>query len=430
MLGSVSIITRYNVSRVASRIHAKRKINRVNNKRASIVWPLVVCAGQVFSGIRAKRNYFSLQEILPVLEIQKAQHEELPGVSIIVPARNEVTHLPHLLESLLCQDYPRYEIIVVDDASTDGTAALVESYSKKGVRLIHSDGPLRGWTGKNHACWIGANSAMYPWLLFVDADTKLAPLALLSTMDFVCRQNVSALSLFPQQCCETFWERLLLPFAYQQYFVGSHARAVGRKNGPALANGQFFLVNRNAYQQVGGHAANAGSIIDDVALATSLKRSDITPLACRGEELVSVRMYTNLQQIANGFGKNSYPYLQHAPYSGVQTAGSTALAASVAALFVDAYREKSRFLFFIAILAYSVQVVNILSWLKHFRVNRVYALLAPFSAFVFLLIALNSLLHTITGRSVAWKGRRYESPPADVPAVISSLLLAAHRMFL
>ncbi len=398
----------------------------MNNKRASIVWPLVVCAGQVFSGIRAKRNYISLQEILPVLEIQKAQHEELPGVSIIVPARNEVTHLPHLLESLLCQEYPRYEIIVVDDASTDGTATLVESYSKKDVRLIHSDGPPQGWTGKNHACWIGANSAIYPWLLFVDADTKLAPLALLSTMKFVCQQNVSALSLFPRQCCETFWERLLLPFAYQQYFVGIHARTIQRENGPALANGQYFLVNQNAYHRVGGHAANAGSIIDDVALATSLKRSGITPLACRGEELVSVRMYTNLRQIANGFGKNSYPYLQQAPYSGVQTAGSTALAASVAALFVDAYRGKSRFLFFIAILAYIVQVVNILSWLKHFRINRAYAILAPFSAFMFLLIALNSLLHTITGRSVAWKGRRYES----TPAAISSLLLAAHRMFL
>ena len=279
----------------------------MNNKRASIVWPLVVCAGQVFSGIRAKRNYFSLEEILPVLEIQRVYHEELPGVSIIVPARNEVTHLPYLLESLLCQDYPRYEIIVVDDASTDGTATLVQSYSKKGVRLIATDGPPQGWTGKNHACWIG-----------------------------------------------------------------------------------------------------------------------IIPLACRGEELVSVRMYTNLQQIANDFGKNSYPYLQQSPYSGMQTAGSTALAASVATLFVDAYRKKSRLVFSIAILAYIVQVVSILSWLKHFRVNRVYALLAPFSAFVFLLIALNSLLHTVTGRSVAWKGRRYE----NTPAAISSLLLAAHRMFL
>ncbi len=395
----------------------------MNNKRASIVWPLVVCAGQVFSGIRAKRNYFSLEEISPVLEIQKAQHEELPGISIIVPARNEVTHLPRLLESLLCQEYPLYEIIVVDDASTDGTATLVQSYSKRGVRLIGTDGPPQGWTGKNHACWIGANQAIYPWLLFVDADTRLAPLALLSTMDFVCRQNVFALSLFPRQCCETFWERLLLPFAYQQYFVGSHARATGRKNASALANGQFFLVNRNAYQQVGGHAANAGSIVDDVALATSLKQSGIIPLACRGEELVSVRMYTSLRQIVNGFGKNSYPYLQQSPYSGVQTAGSTALAASVAALFVDAYREKSRRVFLIAALTYVVQVVNTLSWLKHFRINSMYALLAPFSACVFLLIALNSLLHTITGRSVAWKGRRYESTNG-----VSSLSRVAHRI--
>lgn len=356
---------------------------------------------------------------------QTAQPEKLAGVSIIVPARNEVTNLPHLLASLLKQDYPQYEIIVVDDASTDGTATLVHSYSKKGVRLISTDGPPQGWTGKNHACWIGANNALYPWLLFVDADTKLAPLALRSTMNFVYQQDVRALSLFPRQHCETFWERLLLPFAYQQYFVGSNARATQKKSGPTLANGQYFLISRNAYQQVGGHTANANSIIDDVALATTLKQYGVAPLACRGEELVSVRMYTNLQQIANGFGKNSYLYMQQSPYSGLQIAGSTALAASVASLFIDAYRGKSRFLLFIAALAYIVQVVNILPWLKRFHINRGYALFAPFSAFVFLLIALNSLLHTLTGRSVAWKGRRYETRPASIPAQVSSPLLAS-----
>ena len=329
-----------------------------------------------------------------------------PGISIIVPARNEETNLPCLLTSLVRQNYPQYEVIVVDDASTDNTAAIVQAYAKDGVRLVSTDGPPKGWTGKNYACWVGADHAHYPWLLFVDADTELASCALSSTIRFVTMHNIRALSLFPQQRCETFWERLLLPFAYQQYFVGINAH-VNKSDGPTLANGQYFFIHQDAYEQVNGHAANAGSIVDDAALAMSLKRNGIVSLACRGEGLVSVRMYTDLQQIANGFGKNTYPYLYQSPLTGIQTAISTTLASAVALLFVDARREKSYILFFIAVLAYIVQVLSALPWFKHFGIAPRYALLTPLSALTFLAIAINSLLHTIIGHSVAWKGRSY-----------------------
>ena len=352
------------------------------------------------------RNYQTLPEIEPVSAQPMGQAEEFLGVSIIVPARNEESNLPRLLASLVRQDYPLYEVIIVDDASTDGTAAIVQEYSEDGVRLISIDGPPEGWTGKNYACWIGASFARYPWLLFVDADTELAPFAVRSTINFALERNMQALSLFPQQRCETFWECLLLPFAYQQYFVGTNAR-VNASEGAALGNGQYFLVRREAYQHVGGHAASAGSLIDDAALALCLKQGGIIAFACRGEELVSVRMYTSFKQIVNGFGKNAYPYLQQSPLSGIQTAIGTALAASVAFLFVDARREKSYPLFLIALLAYIAQVLNALPWLKHFRITAWYALLTPFSSLIFLAIAINSILHTIAGHSLAWKGRSY-----------------------
>jgi len=124
-------------------------------------------------------------------------------------------------------------------------------------------------------------------------------------------------------------------------------------------------------------------------------------------------MYANLQQIANGFGKNAYTYLQQSPFPGIQTAISTTLASAVALLFVDARREKSYSLFFIAVLAYIAQVLSALPWLKHFSIARCYALLTPFSALTFLAIAINSLLHTIVGHSVAWKGRSYATHPQE-----------------
>lgn len=393
-------------------------------------WPFLVLAGQLVSGVRAKQNYDTLPEIMPCTDASAEQETSFPGISVIVPARNEAATLPRLLTSLLAQDYHPYEVLVVDDDSTDETAAIVQRYRDRGVELLSVAGPPPGWTGKNHACWIGATHARYSWLLFVDADTELAPSALHSTSCFVREHAISFVSLFARQRCETFWERLLLPFAYQQYFVSTDAR-VNNLSGPALANGQYLLIHSAVYHAVGGHAAIAGSIIDDVALAVRVKRAGIAAVACRGEQLVSVRMYTNLRQIVHGFGKNSFPYLQQSPLRGIQTALSTTFASAVGLLFIEAAWKKSSRLFALALLAYCAQVLNALLWLRHFgihpRLALRYALLTPGAALVFLAIALSSLLHSITGRSVAWKGRSYKTRQYRHDLTVSNAVIQHHH---
>lgn len=369
-----------------------------------LLWPLIVTVGQGVSGWRAEQNYRSLPQVLPASRYDQARDSTYPGVSIVVPARNEADNLPRLLDSLVTQDYLRYEILVIDDASEDASAAIALRYKDQGVRLIRSAGPPAGWTGKNAACWRGAEESVYPWLLFIDADTELAPSAVRSTIDFALQHHAGALSLFARQRCQSLWEQLLLPFAYQQYFVGMNVHRMHSKRGPALANGQFFLVKRAAYQEAGGHAANARSIIDDIALATRLKRIGVTPLACRGEALVAVRMYTSLRAITAGFGKNSYLFLRHSPTTGIQTAISTSLAASVLMLFGDAWRKRSWRIALLAVIAYVVQLIGLQPWLRRFGVRWLYGLLSPFSAPVFFTIALNSMLR---GGSLPWKGRRY-----------------------
>ena len=384
------------------------------------LWPFIVLIGQIVNGWRAEHNYRALPEVAPTDRRELPGDKAWPGISVIIPARNEVANLPPLLDSLIAQDYPLYEVVVVDDSSTDGTAALVRCYAKQGVRLIQSDGPPSGWTGKNAACWRGASESSHPWLLFVDADTALAPVALRSSMAFALEQHAGAISLLARQRCETFWERLLLPFAYQQYFVGVNAQRIHSPLGPALANGQYFLIHREAYRQAGGHAANASSLIDDVALATRLKRLGTIPLACRGEMLVSVRMYTNLREIIAGFSKNSYLFLRQSPSTGIQTAISTSLAASVGKLFWDAWRRRSWRLFIVALGAYAAQAFSAWSWLRRFGVSTFYALLMPLSALTFLGIALNSMFRVLTGRPFPWKGRSYRSPRTiAVPAPIA-----------
>ncbi|HZU01246.1 MAG TPA: glycosyltransferase, partial [Ktedonobacteraceae bacterium] len=336
----------------------------MSTRKSIGAWPFIVLIGQLLGAWRAEHNYQTLPEVLPIKKQDALPDESYPGISVIIPARNEEANLSRLLKSVVCQDYPLYEILVVDDASTDGTAAIVSQYAERRVRLISIDGPPAGWTGKNFACWQGANASTYPWLLFLDADTELAPCALRSSLAFALEHGAHALSLFARQRCETFWERLLLPFAYQQYFVGVHAQHVHHPQGPALANGQYFLIEREAYQQAGGHAANAGSIIDDVALATRLKETGVIPFACRGEQLVTVRMYTSLPEIITGFGKNSYLFLRRSPLTGTQTAASTSLAASVLMLFIEAVRKRSLSTFGVALLAYIAQSLGLRPWLR------------------------------------------------------------------
>jgi cellulose synthase/poly-beta-1,6-N-acetylglucosamine synthase-like glycosyltransferase len=360
------------------------------------------------SGYLAARNYRKLPVVGP--EYARGDQQDLPGVSIIVPARNEAQNLPRLLRSLTALRYPDYEVLVVDDASTDETAEIALSFAKLGVRVVQSDGPPPGWTGKNHACWLGVEQAQKPWLLFTDADTTHTPASLQAAIAFAVEQQAAALSLFTRQECQGFWERLLLPFAYQQYFLGVRPRRVNAPGGPALANGQYFLIRRDAYQAAGGHAASAASIIDDVALAGRLKASGVVPLACRGEALVSVRMYTSLEAIAEGFTKNSYSFLREQRATGALVALSTASAAGVLpTLLGTLIGKRARGRRLLALAAYGAQAVGILFWVRLFGVPLRYALLAPLGAMVFMGIALRSTLRTVSGRAVAWKGRSYRA---------------------
>jgi glycosyltransferase involved in cell wall biosynthesis len=126
-------------------------------------------------------------------------------VSIIVPARNEARNLPRLLPTLLSQAYPDFEVLVVDDASTDETAALA---ARAGARVLSTSGPPPGWTGKCNACWQGAQAARGEWLLFVDADTTHTPLTLASAIAWAAAQRAEAASFILRLECRTFWERL------------------------------------------------------------------------------------------------------------------------------------------------------------------------------------------------------------------------------
>ena len=238
-------------------------------------------------------------------------------LSVIIPARNEERSLPACLDSLLAQSEPgfvlgqHWELVLVNDASTDRTreiAAEAEA-AHEGVALLEAP-PLDlsargGFTGKNNACWTGAQAARGRHLLFTDADTIHEMNDLSRSLREADRHKVALLSYSPRQIVTGFWQRAVMPLVFSELAsvypsneVNDPARSL------AAANGQFLLVERDVYFAVGGHRAVGKEILEDVALANNIKRSKRTIRFRYAPEALSTRMYRTTSEMIEGWTKN------------------------------------------------------------------------------------------------------------------------------
>jgi glycosyltransferase involved in cell wall biosynthesis len=226
-----------------------------------------------------------------------------PQVSVIVPARNEEASLADCLQSLTAQSGVAFEIIVVDDHSTDRTREIAACCP--GVRLIEA-GPLPdGWTGKNNAVTTGARQARGEWLLFTDADTIHLPGSLAAALKEAQENGAELLSYSPEQIAVTFWEMATLPVVFAELARQYSPSKVSDPASPiAAANGQYILIRRDTYDAVGGHAAIAGNILEDVALARAVKSSGRKIRFRYAGTAVRTRMYRNYRQLRDGWTKN------------------------------------------------------------------------------------------------------------------------------
>jgi glycosyltransferase involved in cell wall biosynthesis len=226
-----------------------------------------------------------------------------PTVSVIVPARNEEPCLGACLESLAGQSNVSFEIVVVDDASTDGTRAIAQGVSS--VRVVDA-GPLPpGWTGKNNAMAAGAGVARGDWLLFTDADTVHKPGSLARAVSEAQQHGASLLSYSPQQEVHSFWEKMVMPVIFAELAATYRPSQVSDpRSTAAAANGQYILISREAYHAAGGHAAVSSSLLEDVGLARAVKASGRKIFFRYGADAVRTRMYRSFAQLREGWTKN------------------------------------------------------------------------------------------------------------------------------
>ncbi len=246
---------------------------------------------------------------VPGTVFDQPEPAELIELSVIVPARDEEDCLGACLQSLTAQSEKIFELgkdwelIVVDDQSSDGTAAIARGFA--GVTLLEAEKLEPGWTGKNNAVWTAARRARGRWLLFTDADTIHEPGDLHRAMHEAQRHKVGMLSYSPRQIVSGLAQRSLMPLVFCELALAySPAKVSDPAQRIAAANGQFLLVEREAYRKLGGHPSVADKVLEDVELASLAKRRKVGLRFRYADDAVSARMYRSTAAMMEGWTKN------------------------------------------------------------------------------------------------------------------------------
>jgi Glycosyl transferase family 2 len=337
----------------------------------------------------------------------------LPAISVLIPARDEQDGIAAAVESVLASTGVAFEVIVMDDGSTDRTADIVEAIVRKDarVRLERTQTLPIGWNGKQHACWALAHAAKYNLLCFVDADVRLSPECLARVAALLIRGQRGLVSGFPRQLTVTWLERLLLPLIHFVLLGFLPVERMRNTTDPSFAAGcgQFILVQREDYFACGGHAEIKTTMHDGLLLPRLFRqrgyRTDLTDLTI----LATCRMYRNAGQVWQGLAKNATEGLaapvRILPISLLLFLGQIIPFMLAAWLWLVGGSTVAENVY--------VSVAIAGAWLPRFlgayrfRQSWRGALLHPLGIGMLLTIQWYALTCKLTGRSVTWKDRSY-----------------------
>ncbi len=340
-----------------------------------------------------------------------------PKVSVLVPARNEERNIVACITSLLHQDYGDYEIIVLDDGSTDATGELLRDLCRTipGNRLKVVGGkPLpAGWHGKAWACQQLGEEAGGRYLLFTDADTLHSPSSIASAVAALEESGADMLSLTPYQELGSFWEKAVVPLVYVILLNYLPLRLVPAHPSPALcfANGQFIMFRRESYLGINGHAAVRSQIVEDVGLCRSVKRRGGKVVAYNGCSTVQCRMYRTGWEVWEGFSKNLFPGLGYSTPLLVFLLGLTVVLNIIPYAFLIVSAASQSFTpvgFWLPLLQVIMALAGRQLIAIRFRQPVATVALHLLSQVALLCIATNSWLQVKYGGGSNWKGRRYD----------------------
>jgi len=336
--------------------------------------------------------------------------EPAPKVTIIVPARNEAEHIEACLRSLLTLDYENYEVLAVNDRSTDATREAmgrVASNSQDHARLhvIHVDSLPAGWLGKAHAMWTAGLQAGGQWLLFTDADVIFQPDSLRRAIAYAESEHADHLVLFPRLLMHNPGEHMMIAFFQTLFTFGHRPWKVADPKAPDhIGVGAFNLVRRSAYEGVGTYRALRMEVVDDMKLGKVLKNAGYRQRNVFGGDLISIRWAKGARGVIDNLTKNSFAILSFQ--------WSRAIAGAVALLFLNLgpfvgiwlAHGWQRLPFALALLSIFLLYVG-MSLKSHVPVY--YFFLHPIGAALFVFTVLRSAALTLWRGGVDWRGTRY-----------------------
>lgn len=345
-----------------------------------------------------------------------------PMVSILVPARNEARNIRACVESLLAQDYPSWELLVLDDHSDDGTGQIArELCSGQRGTVLNGQALPGGWVGKNWACHQLSEKARGEYLFFTDADTIHAPGTVTAAVVFAQKHRAHLVSAWPRMITKTLGEKLIIPiivvigFAMCPHWLAvllQRYPAVARRLGKTVlravggANGQFMFFSRDGYRRVGGHAAVKNYVTEDVALGRAVAEqigNGLRLFNCESLQFTTVRMYRSFGETWAGFTKNL-----RAIFEEKEVAFWLFLLGLWGCFLVPCFRwiwaNDAIRPYALAEFALVIALRFVVTW--RFKLTWIGALLHPFGIGLVIAIALQSW-HLSRTRGVEWKGRTY-----------------------
>jgi glycosyltransferase involved in cell wall biosynthesis len=349
-----------------------------------------------------------------------AADDECASISLIFAARDEEEKLPASLATLASIDYPRLEIIGVDDRSKDATGRVLDDFARESKRLaemgrsraaplqveaLHIDALPKGWLGKPHALYKAYEKSTGEWLLFTDADVRFAPDALRRAANLVKERSVDHLTLFCDVEMTGFWDKVLLTFFGMAFHLATDPYRVSNPNSRAyLGVGAFQMVKRSIYEAVGTHRRLAMEVVDDMKLGKIIKQAGFRSCAAFAPGLVSVQWHSGLGNLVRGVTKNffasagySVPYVMASIVAVLLMNVAPFVAVFVAHGWIRVFAMAS------AVIAVGFHVgVSVVS-----RVSPLYALTHPIGAVLFTYMLLRSTVVTLWNGGVTWRGTFY-----------------------
>ena len=344
-----------------------------------------------------------------------------PLISVLIPARDEAARIGACMVGLADQSYRNFELLVVDDHSTDATAAIVRGYATHlpALEIVPSAALPDGWAGKCWACWQAAGSARGDWLLFLDADVAPRPELLAALVARAEARSLDLLTLMPLQQLGSLAERVVMPVFFALLYGLYPLDQVNNPRSPvAFANGPCLLIRREVYFAIGGHQAVRASILEDTELGRIVKAAGYRLEAAAAPDLIAARMYDGWPSLAEGLGKNAVAGYRSGGTRSGWAGARLALVAFLpwyvllagAALALARPGSVSGAVLLLHGVLLAALALACWGWLAHrrYRLAPWWGALFPIGVAIYFWLAARALLRLRSGRGVVWKGRRFK----------------------